>query len=64
MTRQYTRHKDPEYKYKDFVCIKLLIPTELHADILKEQEALRTKGRKHNIGEVAIKLIRESLSKA
>lgn len=58
-----TRHKDPEYKYKEFVFMKLLVPPDVHAGIVKEQEALHEQGKKYNIGEVAIRLIREALSK-
>jgi hypothetical protein len=57
-TRQYTRRSE---EIKDFVHCVLRLPADLHADIVKEQERLRSTGKKMKIQDVAIKVMRDGL---
>lgn len=57
------RHKDPEYKEKDFVHMALRVPAELHAEIIKEQERLCSSGKDLNLKEVTVKLLKLGLNK-
>ena len=57
------RHKEIEPKYKDFVCMKVLMPTEFHAKILSEQEAIRESGKKISIQELMVKITKKYFEK-
>lgn len=57
------RHKEHPYKEKEYVHMALRVPTELHAEIIKEQERLCNSGKDLNLKEVTVKLLKLGLNK-
>lgn len=55
------RNPDQPHKYSDFVCMKLLIPHELHAQIVEEQHRLKKEGKKKNLSDVTVGIIKKGL---
>lgn len=55
------RNPDQPHKYQDFVCMKLLLPPEVHAKLIAEQHRLKKEGKKKNIGDVTVGIIKKGL---
>lgn len=55
------RNPDQPYQYPDFVCMKLLLPHDVHAEILKEQHRLKKEGKKKNVSDVTVGIIKKGL---
>lgn len=53
------RHKDPTFKYPDFVCMKALMPHDLHAKLITEQTEHHEQGKKLSMNDLLVKIVRE-----
>lgn len=56
------RNTDQPYQYPDFVCMKLLLPKEVHAQIIEEQHRLKKEGKKKNVSDVTVGIIKKGLT--
>lgn len=57
------RHKEIIPKYKDFVCMKVLMPIETHAKILAEQNAMHESGKKISLRDLMVKITKQYFEK-